>query len=69
MPIETVIKLTGGPLSNKIVNAGAVQLGSLIRLTRHSGSPVFYRITKMDEVPNRTSYTATAKFEPKGDGR
>ncbi len=69
MPIETVIKLTGGPLSNKIVNSGAVKLGSLIRLTRQSGSPVFYRVTKVDEVPNRTSYTAIAKFEPKGDGR
>ncbi|HEY8730741.1 MAG TPA: hypothetical protein VIN69_02045, partial [Candidatus Limnocylindria bacterium] len=67
MPIETVIRLSGGPLSNKIVNAGPVKLGSLIRLTRQSGSPVFYRITKVDEVPNRTSYTASAKFEPKGD--
>lgn len=69
MPIETTIRLTGGPLSNKIVNAGPVKIGSLIRLTRQSGSPVFYRITKVDEVPNRTSYTANAKFEPKGDGR
>ena len=67
MPIETVIRLSGGPLSNKIVNAGPVKLGSLIRLTRQSGSPVFYRITKVDEVPNRTSFTARAKFEPKGD--
>ena len=67
MPIETVIRLSGGPLSNKIVNAGPVKLGSLIRLTRQSGAPVFYRITKVDAVPNRTSFTASAKFEPKGD--
>jgi len=50
-------------------SAGPVKLGSLIRLTRQSGAPVFYRITKVDEVPNRTSFTASAKFEPKGDLR
>lgn len=67
MPIDTVIRLTGGPLGGKTVNAGVVKLGSLIRLTRQSGSPVFYRVTKVDEVPNRTSFTASAKFEPNGD--
>ena len=69
MPIETTIRLTGGPLANKTVNAGPVSVGALIRLTRPAGSLAFYRITKVDAVPNRTSFTATAKFEPKGDGR
>lgn len=69
VPIETIIRLTGGPLANKTVNAGPVTVGALIRLTRPAGSLAFYRITKVDAVPNRTSFTATAKFEPKGDGR
>jgi len=69
VPIETIIRLTGGPLANKTVNAGPVSVGALIRLTRPAGSLAFYRITKVDAVPNRTSFTATAKFEPKGDGR
>ena len=69
MPIETTIRLTGGPLANKTVNAGKVTVGSLIRLTRPSGALAFYRITRIEEVPNRTSFTASAVFEPKGDGR
>ena len=69
MPVETIIRLTGGPLANTTVTAGPVQMGSLIRLTRPAGSLCFYRITRLEQVPNRTSFTATAKFEPKGDGR
>jgi hypothetical protein len=52
-----------------MVNAGPVNVGSLLRLVRPAGSLVFYRVTHVDPVPNRTSFTASAKFEPKGDGR
>ena len=69
MPVETIIRLSGGPLANKVVNSGKVDVGSLIRLTRPSGALAFYRVTRVTEVPNRTSFTATASFEPKGDGR
>ena len=69
MPIDTTIRLTGGPLANKTVTSGAVTLGQLLRLTRPQGSLAFYRITRIEQVPERTSFTAIAKFEPKGDGR
>jgi len=69
VPVETSIRLSGGPLAGKMVNAGAVNVGSLLRLVRPAGSLVFYRVTHVDPVPNRTSFTASAKFEPKGDGR
>ncbi len=65
--VETTIRLSGGPLANRTVNSGAVQVGSLLRLTRQNGAPVFYRVTKVYQVPNRTSFTGAAKFEPKGD--
>ena len=69
MPVDTTIHLTGGPLANKTVTSGAVTIGQLLRLTRPQGSLAFYRITRLEQVPNRMSFTATAKFEPKGDGR
>lgn len=69
MPIDTTIHLTGGPLAKKTVTAGAVTIGQLLRLTRPAGSLAFYRITRLEQVPDRTSFTATAVYEPKGDGR
>lgn len=68
MPIETTLRLTGGPLANKSVTTGRVAVGSLIRLTRPVGRPAFYRVTAIEPVPNRTSFTGRATFEPKGDG-
>lgn len=68
MPVETTIRLTGGPLANKTVTAGQVSVGSLIRLTRPAGRVAFYRVTWVEAVPNRTTFTGRATFEPKGDG-
>lgn len=69
MPIDSTIRLSGGPLKNKTVATGAVEIGQLLRLTRPSGALAFYRITQLEQVPNRTSFTGSATFEPKGDGR
>ena len=67
MPVETTIRLSGGPLANRTVNTGAVSVGSLVRLTRPSGAPAFYRVTAVEQVPDRTTFIARARFEPKGD--
>ncbi len=69
VPVDTTIRLSGGPLAKKTVTSGAVAVGQLLRLTRPSGALAFYRITRLEQVPDRTSFTATATFEPKGDGR
>jgi hypothetical protein len=69
VPIDSTIRLVGGPLAKKTVNTGEVKVGQLLRLTRPAGSLVFYRVTSIDQVPNRTSLAGTASFEPKGDGR
>jgi hypothetical protein len=65
--VETTIRLSGGPLANRTVNTGAVTVGSLVRLTRPSGAPAYYRVTSVEQVPERNTFIARARFEPKGD--
>ena len=69
MPIDTTIRLSGGPLAKKTVTSGAVPVGQLLRLTRPSGALAFYRVTRLEQVPDRTPFTATATFAPKLAGR